>query len=163
MTHIRAYQRQASSFMYQLADGLLNGKNGTVTITTGTSAVTVRVWSPVKKGTMYCTFNPAAALASQAYNLNGFAYASFPAAATTDAFQLAYNDGSLDNVTREELNVNLGYVQNDTVTTAKYAWDNISPARLSQLTFTPTAAQTFYVMKYQPAYGQPVNTNPTQS
>lgn len=160
MTHIRAYQRQTNSFMFQLADGLLNGKNGSVTVTTGVSAVVLRVWSPNKKGSFYCTYNPAQGLTTQAYNLNSFAYASFPNAATTDTFQIAYNDGSLDNVTREELNVYLGYVQNDTITTAKYPVDNLRPARISQVTFTPTAAQTFYVMKYQSAYGDPINANP---
>jgi hypothetical protein len=161
MTHIRAYQRQANSYMYQLADGLLNNKNGSVTIANATAAtLTIRYWSPIKTGSIYCTFNPAQALANQGYNLQQYAYASFPSAAATDPFQLTYADGSLDNITREELNVSLGYNQNDTVTTAKYASDNIAPARISQLTFTPAAAQTFYVMKYQPAYGQQVNTNP---
>lgn len=160
MTHIGAMQRQTNSFLYQLADGLLNNKNGTVTVTTGASAVTLRVWSPIKRGTLYCTFNPAQALANQAYNLNTFSYASFPSAATTDSYQLSYNDGSLDNVTREELNVYLGYYQNDTITTAKYSVDNRRPARISQVTFTPGSAQTFYVMKYQGASGDPINANP---
>lgn len=157
MTHIRAASRVTNSYLFQIADGLLNNKNGTVTITTGTSAVTVRAWSPVKNGTMYCTFNPAAALAAQAFNLQKFAYASFPSAAATDAFQVAYADGSLDNMTREELNVYLGYTENSGIT--KYAVDNISPARISMVTFTPVAAQTFYVMKYQPASGI-INGNP---
>jgi len=161
MTHIRAVQRVSNSYMFQLADGLLNNKNGTVTVTTGVSAVTIRVWSPNKTGSFYCTFNPAQALATQAYNLKRFAYAGFPnAAATTDIFQLSYNDGSTDIVTREELNVYLGYTQNDTITTAKYNFDNIMPARVTQLAYTPAAAQTFYVMKYQSAAGDPLNSNP---
>lgn len=157
MTHIRAVNRATSSYMFQLSDGLLNNKNGTVTITTGVSAVTVRAWSPVKNGTMYLTYNPAAALAAQAYNLQKFAYASFPSAAAADPFQLAYADGSLDNVTREELNTYLGYTENTGIT--RYAVDNISPARISMVTFTPAAAQTFYVMKYQAASGI-INGNP---
>jgi hypothetical protein len=158
MTHIRSYSRATNSFIYQLADGLLNNKNGTVTITTGVSACTVRAWSPNKNGSFYCTFNPAQALASQAYNLTSFAYASFANAAAGDSFQLSYNDGSLDNVTREELNTYLGYFENSGI--PKFAVDNISPARISQVTFTPAAAQLFYVMKYQPAYGGVINANP---
>lgn len=158
MTGIRTYTRLANSFMFQLADGLLNNKNGTVTITTAATAVTVRAWSPNKKGTMYLTYNPAAALATQSYNLTSFAYASFPSAATTDSFQLSYNDGSLDNITREELQQYLAYFEATGIT--KYSVDNIAPARISQVTFTPIAAQTFYVMKYQAAYGPWVNQNP---
>ena len=158
-THIRSYSRVANSYIYQLADGLLNNKNGTVTMTTiAAGAVTVRAWSPNKNGSFYCTYNPAQALASQAYNLTSFAYASFPNAATTDSYQLSYNDGSLDNLTREELNVYLGYTENSGI--SKFAVDNIAPARISQVTFSPTAAQAFYVMKYQPAYGGVVNANP---
>lgn len=157
MTHIRSFSRVTNSYLFQLADGLLNNKNGSVTITTGVSAVTVRAWSPVKQGSFYMTFNPAQALASQAYNLSKFAYASFPSTAATDAYQIAYNDNSLDNVTREELQVQLGYTENTGIT--KYAIDNISPARMSLVSFTPTAAQTFYVMKYQPASGI-INPNP---
>lgn len=155
---IRTYARTTNGFMFQLADGLLNNKNGSVTITTGVSACTVRVWSPNKKGSMYLTYNPAQALAGQTYNLSSFAYATFPNAATTDTFQVAYNDGSLDNLTREEVNSYLNYFEN--TGTVKYSVDNIAPARISQLAFTPTAAQAFYVMKYQGAYGQIINQNP---
>lgn len=161
MTHIRAQQRQTNSYLFQLADGLLNNKNGSVTITNAqASPLNIRFICPMKTGTFYLTYNPASALAPQGYNLQQFGYAGFPNAATTDSFQITYEDGSLDNVSREELNIYLGYTQNDTITTAKYNWDNIAPARTSQVAFTPVASQTFYVMKYQAAYGAAINTNP---
>ena len=163
MGGIRQYGRIVTgNYVFQLANGLINGKNGSVTITTGVSACTVRTWSPIGNGSFYFVYMQASALANQSYNLQNFAYAAFPSAAAADQIQIAYPGGSLDNITREELAAYLNYFQNSATTANGYSIDNIAPSRIKQLTFTPAAAQTFYVMKYQAASGI-VNPNPLQS
>lgn len=154
MNAIRMVARNANQYIYQLADGLLNGLNCTFSITNAVaSQLDIYGWSPVKRGSIFCTYQKAVALAGVSTPFRKFAYASFPAAAATDKWTIAYKNGSIDsNLTRNELNFNIGYTQG--LISSVYNIDNISPATIDNVEFSAVAQQNFYVMKYQNANAQ---------
>ena len=159
MTHIRHMNRVANTYIFQLADGLILGKQGTVTIANAVAGtLTINAFSPVKRGTTYMVYGRISVLAGATVLLKKFAYGAFPSAATTDRFTIAYKDGSVDNVSREEVNVYLTNTQGSVFTSA-YNIDNISPARIDNLQFTGTAAQTGYAMRYSAARGSKINAD----
>ena len=150
MTHIRQEARVANTYVFQLADGLMNSKNTIFTITNAVaSTLNIYGWSPIKQGNNYFEYTRLSVLAGATTEISDFAYLGFPSAAATDRFQVAYNDGSVDSLIRDELNYNLGYYQGDL--TSKYNIDNINPARITRVFFTPVGAQTAYKMSYRPA------------
>mgnify|MGYP000941406277 CR=1 FL=1 len=159
MTHIRHLNRVANTYIFQLGDGLILGKQGTVTIANAfAGTLTINAISPVKMGTTYFVYARVAVLAGATVQMKNFSYAAFPSAATTDRFTIAYKDGSVDNVGREEVNVFLTSTQGSVITSA-YNIDNISPARIDNLQFTGTAAQTGYAQRYVPARGAKINAD----
>lgn len=151
MRNIRNVATQTNMYIFQLANGLINGKNGTVTITNAAAAtLNVYAWSK-EQGNFYMTYLTQQALAASGVNFRKFAYAAFPSAAAADLFTLTYNDGSNQVSQRDDLNFALQYTQNDV--TSKYNIDNIAPASLDTVSFNPVAAQNVYIMKYQSATG----------
>lgn len=157
MSNIRLVGIVSNTYVFQLADGLINGKNGTVTITNSAAAtLTVNAWSK-DVGSMYMVYMTQNALASSGIKLRKFAYAAFPSAAAADSFTIEYNEtvrgaGRITQVsTRDDLNFGLGYTQNQV--TSRYNIDNIAPAQIDSVTFIPVAAQNVYVMNYQSAKG----------
>jgi hypothetical protein len=151
MRNIRNVATQTNMYIFQLANGLINGKNGTVTITNAAaSQLTIYGWSK-EQGNFYMTYLTQQALAASGVNFKKFAYAAFPSAAAADLFTLTYNDGSSQVSQRDDLNFALQYTQNDV--TSKYNIDNIAPASLDTVSFNPVAAQNVYIMKYQSASG----------
>jgi len=141
----------SNTYIFQLANGLINGKNGAVTITNAAAAqLDVFAWSK-EVGNIYMMYLSQQALASSGVNLRKFAYAAFPSSAAADNFSLYYNSGAQQISRREDLNFGLGYTQNEV--TSKYNIDNIAPALLDTVTFNPVAAQNVYVMQYQTAEG----------
>jgi hypothetical protein len=151
MRNIRNVATQTNMYIFQLANGLINGKNGTVTITNAAAAqLNIYAWSK-EQGNFYMTYLTQQALAASGVNFRKFAYAAFPSAAAADLFTLTYNDGSNQVSQRDDLNFALQYTQNDV--TSKYNIDNIAPASLDTVSFNPVAAQNVYIMKYQSASG----------
>lgn len=151
MRNIRIVGAGATTYIFQLANGLINGKNGTVTITNSAAAqLDIYAWSK-ENGNAYMTYMSQQALANSGVNLRKFAFAAFPSAATGDTFSLYYNDGSQQIAKREDLNFALGYTQS--LVTSQYSIDNIAPALIDTVTFTPVLSQQCYVMQYQPAAG----------
>lgn len=151
MSNIRAVGVIGNTYMFQLADGLINGKNGTVTITNSAAAtLNVNCWSK-DVGSMYMVYATQNALTQSGIQLNKFAYAAFPSAAAADSFTLEYNSGITQVATRDDLNANLQWTQNQV--TSRYNIDNIAPAMMKKVTFIPVAAQNVYVMNYQAATG----------
>lgn len=150
MTHIRQEARVANTYVFQLADGLLNGKNTIFSITNAVaSTLNIYGWSPIKQGFNYFEYTRLSVLAGATSEISDFAYLGFPSAAATDRFQVAYNDGSVDSLIRDELSYQLGYNQGDLA--SKYNIDNINPARITRVYFTPVAAQTCYKLAYRPS------------
>lgn len=150
MTHIRQEARVANTYVFQLADGLLNSKNTIFTITNAVaSTLNIYGWSPIKTGYNYFEYTRLSVLAGATNEVADFAYLGYPSAGASDRFQVAYNDGSVDSLIRDELQYQLGYNQGDLA--SKYNIDNINPARITRVYFTPVAAQTYYRMAYRPA------------
>jgi hypothetical protein len=157
MSNIRCVGVVGNTYVFQLADGLINGKNGTVTITNSAAAIlNVQAWSK-DVGSMYMVYMTQNALASSGIKLQKFAYAAFPNAAAADSFTIEYNPSfrNGEKITqvsgRDDLNFALQYTQSQV--TSRYNIDNIAPAMLDAVTFIPAAAQNVYVMNYQAAKG----------
>lgn len=151
MNGIRQIAQQTNVYLFQVANGLINGKNGTVTIANAAAAqLDVYAWS-TDPGNMYMTYLSQNALASSGVSIRKFAYAAFPSAGATDTFTLEYNTGVTQVANRLDLNYKLQYNQN--LITTRYNIDNIAPAVIDTVTFIPAAAQNFYVMQYQPSRG----------
>ncbi len=151
LQNIRKVGVQTNEYVFQLADGLINGKNGTVSITNAAAAVlTVNAWSR-NWGGIYNVHMSQRALQSSGIRLRKLAYAAFPSAAIADSFTLEFNNGLTQVGRRDELQAMLGYTQNQVA--GRYNVDNIAPAILDTLTFIPAADQDVFVMNYQAAKG----------
>jgi hypothetical protein len=151
MTNIRYIGILSNQYVFQIADGLINGKNGTVTITNAAAAqLDIYAWSK-QPGSFYYTYLTQNALLNSGIVLRDFAYVALPSAAATDSFTIEYNTGITQISTRPDIGYALGYKQN--VAAARYAIDNIAPATVKSLTFIPAASQNVYAMTYQSQKG----------
>lgn len=151
MNGIRQVGVVANTYIYQIANGLINGKNGSVTIANAAAAqLDVFCWSK-DIGNMYMTYLTQQALANSGLELRKFAYAAFPSAAAGDQFTISYNNKVTQNSFRLEQQNALAYSQQ--TITARYNIDNIAPATVDTVTFIPAATQNVYVMQYQAAKG----------
>ena len=151
MSNIRLVGVVSNTYVFQLANGLINGKNGSITLANAqASTLDVQGWS-MDPGNLYFTYQTQQALANSGFNLSDFAYASFPSAAASDVFTLEYNNRVTQVSQRADLNFALQYKQNQV--TSRYNIDNVSPSMVKRVTFTPAATQNIYVMKYQAASG----------
>lgn len=151
MKNIRTVSQITNGYLFQLANGLINGKNATVTIANAAAAtLNIYGWSN-QPGNMYMTYLTQKALANSGISLRKFAYAAFPSAGTADIFQLEYNSGVTQLSYRDDLAYMLQYTQANVGSV--YNFDNIAPTIIDTLTFTPTADQSVYVMQYQASKG----------
>lgn len=151
MRNIRFIGIVNNQYVFQLANGLINGKNGVVTVTnTVAGTLTINCWSR-NWGDMYYTYLTQRALQNSGINLRKFAYAAFPSAGAADSFTIEYNNGLNQISLRDDLNLHLGYTQNQVA--SNYNVDNIAPAMVDTLTYIPTTDQNVYVMQYQAAKG----------
>lgn len=151
MKNIRFVGAFANQYVFQLANGLINGKNGSVNITNAAAAqLDVYAWSQLP-GNMYMTYLTQKALANSGIDLRKFAYAAFPSAGTADIFTLQYNSGITQQSYRQDLQYMLGYTQENVGSV--YNFDNIAPAIIDTITYTPTTDQNVYVMQYQASRG----------
>jgi len=151
MNGIRYLGIVSNQYVFQIADGLINGKNGTVTITNAAAAqLDIYAWSK-QPGSFYYTYLTQNALISSGVVIDNFAYLALPSIAAADTVTLEYNTGVTQVSTRPDLAYALGYKQN--INAAKYAIDNIAPATVRRVTFIPAAAQNVYAMLYQAQKG----------
>jgi len=151
MNGIRQVAVISNTYIFQLANGLINGKNGSVTIANAAAAqLDVYAWSK-EVGNLYMTYNQQQALAGSGVQFRKFAYMAFPSAAAGDSFTTEYNSRVTQISSRLEQQFQMVYTQN--TATARYNVDNIIPATVDTLTFIPAAAQQAYMMQYQQAKG----------
>jgi len=156
MNGIRQIGQVANEYIFQLADGLVKNKVGTITVANAAaSAFNIYGWSPVNTARNYFVYTTQNVLASSGATFSRFAYMGFPAAGANDSFIINYNDGGSDNVSRNELTYNIPYVQDRE--SSVYNIDNINPARINQVIFVPVSAQNVYQMNYQSVSVQAAN------
>lgn len=136
--------------MYQLANGLVNGKNCTWTITNA-AAVDLQIYgySKQKNGNLYFTYLTQRNFANSGSDYTDFAYLAFPNAVAGDSFTVVFNDGTVSVVEIFELSADTIYTQG----IQRQALDNISPARVRMVTFIPLADQNVYLLRYQKVSG----------
>lgn len=151
MNGIRYLGIVSNQYVFQIADGLINGKNGTVTITNAAAAqLDIYAWSK-QPGSFYYTYLTQNALLNSGVVINNFAYLALPSIAATDSVTIEYNNGVTQISTRPDLAYALGYKRN--VNAAVYAIDNVAPATVRQVTFIPGASQNVYALLYQAQKG----------
>lgn len=151
MSNIRSAGIITNTYVFQIADGLINGKNGQVTIANATAAqLDIYAWSK-DPGSLYMTYLTQRALQSSGISLRKFAYAAFPSAGASDNFTIQYNTGITQINLRSEATFGIQYTQNQATT--RYNLDNIAPATIDTVTYLPTTDQNVYVMQYQAAKG----------
>jgi len=159
MNGIRTIGLPTNGFLYQLSDGLINGKNVTVTITNAVAAQLDIYYDSFAPGSFYCTTLIQNALLNSGFVLEKFAYAAFPSAGATDLFQVQFTNGIVQTMNRLDLQNLLSYKQNSVQT--RYNIDNVSPAIVKTVTIIPVASQNVYAMWYQPQRGS-VDASVTQ-
>lgn len=156
MSNIRQFlaaaSRATTGLVFQLAEGLVNGKNTFWTINNAdAAAVDVFGWSKQKVSTYWFTYLTQLNLANSGTDYRKFAYLAIPGAIAADSFSILYNDNTMDaNLTLRELAADLAYTQS----TDQFAIDNINPARIKQVTYIPSATnRNAYMLRYQPIQG----------
>lgn len=151
MQGIRYLGIVSNQYVFQIADGLINGKNGTVTITNAAAAqLDIYAWSK-QPGSFYYTYMTQNALLNSGVVLENFAYAAFPSISATDTLTIEYSTGVTQVSTRPDIGYALGWKQN--ISAARYAIDNVAPATVRKVTFIPGASQNIYAMLYQSQKG----------
>lgn len=147
MNGIRYLGIVSNQYVFQIADGLINGKNGIVTITNAAAAqLDIYAWNK-QPGSFYYTYMVQNALLNSGVVIQDFAYLALPSIAAVDQLTIEYSTGVTQTSTRPDIAYALGYKQN--INAAKYAIDNIAPATVNRLTFIPAASQNIYAMLYQ--------------
>lgn len=86
-----------------LADGLITGKNVTITAVNGVAAAYNLFGYSQNKGSMYVRTLQAVAQANTGIDINNFMAAIFPEAASTDEFNVTFADGTVQKLTVSEL------------------------------------------------------------
>jgi hypothetical protein len=151
MNGIRYLGVIANQYVFQIADGLINGKNGSVTITNAAAAqLDIYQWNK-QPGSFYFTYLTQQALASSGVVVKDFAYLAMPSIAAADPLTIEYATGITQVSNRLDIGFALGYKQN--VSAIRYAIDNIAPSTVKQVTLNPAAAQNVYAMTYQSQKG----------
>lgn len=138
--------------VFQMAEGLVNGKNTFWTIDNqDAAAVNVYGWSKQKLATFWLTYLTQLNLANSGTDYTKFAYIAIPGATAADNFSVLYNDGTMNaNITLRELAADNAYFQS----TDQFALNNINPARVKLFTYIPSSTnRNAYILKYQSIAG----------
>lgn len=149
---LSAASRATVGLVFQMAEGLVTGKNTFWTINNAdAAAVDVFGWSKQKLATFWLTYLTQLNLANSGTDYTKFAYLAVPGATAADNFSVLYNDGTMNaNMTLRELAADNAYYQSSD----QFALNNINPARVKLLTYIPSATnRNAYLMKYQPVQG----------
>jgi hypothetical protein len=152
MSNIRKIDSQTNEYNWTLTDGLLTGKNCTISITNSAAQTPDVFVQSEDKGAMYLQQAPVAALATTGLQIEKFGFCVFPSAAAADIFNFTWRSGVNQNMTREDIAARLGITQKMKNTGSDYAVDNLKMT-VSSILFTPVAAQTVYVAKWIPSSG----------
>jgi len=150
---IRKIDERTNEYVYVFADGLIKGKNTTLSITNSAAQTPDVYVSSENKGRRYFQQQGQAALAATGVEIDKFAFAAFPSAAAADTFTIEFADGTTQQMNRLDLADRLGYTQKLKQSASDYAIDNFKQT-VKSILFVPVAAQTLYLAKWIPAMGK---------
>lgn len=149
---VRQLGRFTNAYVLPIANGLLQNKTTTITITNQVaSAFTLYGWSE-NQGNSFIQGVTQNCLASSGVDITNVAFAAFPAAGATDQFNVTFADGTNQQFVREELRAKMQRYQN-VINAAGYNMDNIFMNEILKINFIPTAAQNAYFLRYVRASG----------
>lgn len=137
-----------NTYIFRLSNGFIPGKNVIWEFTNSAAQTpSVYVSSDEKPAAdpMYLQLLRQAILANSGQNFSDFATLSFPSIAATDVVNILYRDGVQQQLTRNDIQGNLSYVQN-VVNTPVYTIDNY--AQTIKLVNFIGGAQTAYVQRW---------------
>lgn len=149
---VRQYGRFTNAYVLAIANGLLQNKTTTITITNQVAAAfTLYGWSE-NQGNSFVQGITQQCLASSGVDITNVAFAAFPNAGATDQFNVTFADGTNQQFVREELRARMQRSQN-VINTAGYSLDNIYMNEFVKINFIPAAAQNAYFLRYVRASG----------
>jgi hypothetical protein len=140
----------SNQYVYQVADGFIS-KNTTFTITNAQAAQLDVYGFSNSRGRRFVLHNMAKAFANASLTIpSPFLYAAFPSAAATDSFTITWSDGTVQNMTRLELESYLAYKQQ--VSATRYNLDNYE-REIAQVQFIGAADQNIYYQRSNRSQG----------
>lgn len=146
----RLYGQVTNGYTFTLSNGIVTGKNVIWEFTNGAAATpSVYVESDQTfKGDakLYLQLLRQAVLANSGQDFTDFATLSLPSLAATDIINVFYNDGTQQQLNRQDLLERLQYTQN-VVNTPVYTIDNFD-MRIKRVNVIAAAQQTAYVQRW---------------
>jgi hypothetical protein len=142
-----------NSYTFRLANSLVTGKN-VIWEFTNSAAQTPVIYAEsdeTKSPAMqyYLQLIRQAVLANSGQNFSDFATLSFPSLAAADVLNVIYQDGTQQQLNRQDVVERLQFTQN-VINTPVYMLDNYA-MNIKQVNIIAGAAQTAYVQRWVPA------------
>lgn len=149
---IRKIGNVTNRYSIPLANGLIVGKN--VTVTTTTSAVGAIDFFAYSRqpGQVIVQTMMQEVLANSGFNFTDFFYWASPSAGATDEFNVTFTSGTTQKFQRSEFQSMLSFTQLATNSGSDYAIDNLARV-ISMLNYIPAAQRTVYLARFTGARG----------
>ena len=145
MNGIETYGLQANEYVYQLADGIVKGKNVEITVTNATAAAFDIFGYSKLSALNYFVYQRQTILANSGVDFTDFAALAIAAPGAADIFNINYQSGISDsNLTSQEIAADVSYFQNNV---GVFVINNIDQ-RIRTVNIIPAAQRTAYLMKY---------------
>lgn len=140
----------ANSYIFPLADGLVKGKNVTITITNGDAAAfDLYGWSKIQ-AMNYFVYQTQNILANSGVLFDKFGLLAIATPGALDSFRTTYQSGIVEESFREELNFDVQYFQNPV--TGIYLINNLDQI-IKSVNIIPSADRVAYLMRFSPISG----------
>jgi hypothetical protein len=139
-----------NGFAIQLADGLIKGKNVTITAT-NSAAQTPTLYAIVRNaGRLYVNSSRQQLFANSPIDLDKFLYLALPNLGATDAVNITYQDGTTSNTNRAEMQYIATLSENVQNTASDYVIDNYEQD-IKAVNITQSTTASIYIQKFQAA------------
>ena len=134
-----------NQYTYQLADGIVKGKNVEVTFINATAAAVILYGYSKLNALNYFVYQRQTILAASGVDLDKFAALAITAPGATDIFNITYRSGISDsNLTLNEIRDDVGFFQNNV---GVFLINNFDQ-RVKKVNIIPAAQRTAYLMKF---------------
>ena len=139
-----------NQYTLPLADGLIKGKNVEITIVgNNVAGFNLYGWNKAQ-GRNYFVYQRQTILANSGVRFNKFGLLAVASPGADDQFRVTYQDGTVDDVTLNEIQYDVSYFQNGTGVTLINNLDQI----VKDVNIIPSAQRVAYLMRFQPAVGE---------